>query len=96
MSRRRFLYTYDIADEKRLRRVFRVMKNFGDPVQYSVFICELNEREQVNLNGRLTAELNEREDQVLIVDMGSAEGDPGDRLDYLGRKLTQSPRIRIV
>jgi len=36
----RYLVTYDIADKKRLSRLFRFMKKQGVPVQYSVFLVE--------------------------------------------------------
>ncbi len=35
------LTTYDIADAKRLRRVARVCERFGERVQESVFLMEL-------------------------------------------------------
>jgi CRISPR-associated protein Cas2 len=34
----RYLVTYDIADPKRLGRLFRFLKKQGIPVQYSVFL----------------------------------------------------------
>ncbi len=36
-----YLVCYDISDEKRLRKVFKTMRNFGDHLQYSVFECQL-------------------------------------------------------
>jgi CRISPR-associated protein Cas2 len=33
------LVCYDICEPKRLRRVHKVMKGFGEPWQYSVFFC---------------------------------------------------------
>lgn len=38
----RYLVTYDIADPRRLSRVFRFLKKQGVPVQYSVFLLESN------------------------------------------------------
>jgi len=32
-----YLVCYDITDDKRLRRVFKSCKNYGDHLQYSVF-----------------------------------------------------------
>ena len=37
--RRRFLITYDISDDKRRNNVFKALRDCGDHVQYSVFIC---------------------------------------------------------
>jgi CRISPR-associated protein Cas2 len=36
----RYLVTYDIADPRRLGRLFRFLKKQGVPVQYSVFLVE--------------------------------------------------------
>jgi len=36
----RWLVTYDIADPKRLARLFKFLKKQGVPVQYSVFLVE--------------------------------------------------------
>ena len=35
--RTRYLLTYDIRDPRRLRRVHRVAKDFGEPLQFAVF-----------------------------------------------------------
>ena len=36
----RWIITYDIADKKRLPRVFKFLKKQGVPVQYSVFLVD--------------------------------------------------------
>ena len=41
-----YLVCYDITDDKRLRRVFKTCKNYGDHLQYSVFECDLNPKEK--------------------------------------------------
>ena len=38
----RWLVTYDIADPKRLARLFKFLKKQGVPVQYSVFLVEVS------------------------------------------------------
>ena len=35
-----YLVCYDIADDKRLRKVFKLMRGFGDHLQFSVFECQ--------------------------------------------------------
>lgn len=74
-----YLVCYDIADDKRLRRVFRVCSNFGDHLQYSVFECDLNPAEKVELETALNEVINNSEDQVIFVGLGPAEG-RGDRV----------------
>lgn len=74
-----YLVCYDIADDKRLRRVFKVCKNYGDHLQFSVFECDLSASERAQLEQRLGEIIEHTEDQVLFVALGPAEG-RGDRV----------------
>lgn len=69
-----YLVCYDIADDKRLRRVFKTCKNFGQHLQFSVFECDLSPRERVELEEGLGQIVNHDEDQVIFVALGPAEG----------------------
>src|ERR1039458_7005264 len=73
-----YLVCYDIADDKRLRKVFKTCSNFGDHLQFSVFECDLNPSEKIELESALTEIINHDEDQVIFVGLGPAEG-RGDR-----------------
>ena len=68
-----YLVCYDIADEKRLRRVFKVCKNFGDHLQFSVFECDLNPSEKIELETALEQIIQHDKDQVILVELGPAE-----------------------
>jgi CRISPR-associated protein Cas2 len=68
-----YLVCYDISNDKRLRKVFKTCRNYGDHLQYSVFECDLNEIEMVNLERELGEIINHIEDQVLFVALGPAE-----------------------
>jgi CRISPR-associated protein Cas2 len=92
--RTRFIVSYDIADPARLRRVYATMRGYGEWVQFSIFSCELNEREEVVLRALLAKEINETDDQVLFVDLGPADGRGGTAIRSLGRPL--SPRKRVL
>ena len=69
-----YLVCYDISNDKRLRRVFKTCRNYGDHLQYSVFECDLDEIELINLERELGEIINQVEDQVLFVTLGPAEG----------------------
>jgi CRISPR-associated protein Cas2 len=69
-----YLVCYDIVDDKRLRRVFKTCKNYGEHLQFSVFECDLNPREKVQLEQALNEIIHNDEDQVLFVSLGPAEG----------------------
>lgn len=74
-----YLVCYDIANDKRLRRVFKTCKNYGDHLQFSVFECDLNPAEKVDLERALNETIKNDEDQVIFVSLGPAEG-RGDRV----------------
>ena len=83
-----YIVSYDVCDPKRLRKVFKVMRGYGDHLQLSVFRCELTPRELVELRWKLTAIIHHGEDQVLFVNLGPAEG-RGDRvITALGKPYT--------
>lgn len=84
-----YLVCYDISDDKRLRRVFKIMRGWGDHLQYSIFECQLTPSDLVRLRGELAAEIHHTEDQVLFVNLGPAEG-RGDRvITALGKPYTR-------
>jgi len=69
-----YLVCYDIADDKRLRRVFKLCKNYGNHLQFSVFECELNPTEKVRMETGLGNLIDHAKDQVLFVSLGPSEG----------------------
>ena len=74
-----YIVCYDVSNDKRLRRVFKTCRNYGDHLQYSVFECDLNEAEMVSLQRELGEIINHVEDQVLFIALGPAES-RGDRV----------------
>ncbi len=90
--RNRYLVSYDICDDKRLRRVFKKMKAFGVHLQYSVFECDLSAREVAILKSAVDPLINHAVDQVLIVDLGPSDGRGKDCIEALG--LPYRPRER--
>lgn len=96
--RRRYLVTYDISDDKRRERVFKTLRDRGDHVQFSVFLCELNPREYALLKGQLQESVHQREDQVLILDLGLADNtfEIGQGLDCVGFAYSPPQRVMVV
>ncbi len=58
-----WMVAYDIVDNKQRSRVFNILKNCGEPVQYSVFECWLTRRQLDRVRERVKEHLGE-EDQV--------------------------------
>ncbi len=84
-----YLVCYDVADDKRLRRAFKTCRNFGDHLQYSVFECDLNPSEKIELEDALSKVINHDEDQVLFVALGPAEGRGNRGITALGLPSTK-------
>lgn len=74
-GRHRYVVAYDIRDPKRLRRVHKTVRAFGWPMQYSVFICDLDQMELVELRLALGAVMQHDVDSVALIDVG----DPTER-----------------
>ncbi|MGA2147836.1 MAG: CRISPR-associated endonuclease Cas2 [Bryobacteraceae bacterium] len=74
-----YLVCYDVCDDKRLRKVFQAMRNYGDHLQYSVFECQFTGLDLARCRAELSRIINHKEDQVLFVNLGPAEG-RGDRV----------------
>jgi CRISPR-associated protein Cas2 len=80
-----FIVCYDICDSKRLRRVYKTMRGFGEHIQYSVFLCRLAPMRFVALRAALEEIVAPREDQVLLIPLGSVEAGTIDKILAIGR-----------
>jgi len=89
--RKLYIVTYDISDPKRLRRVFKTMKGFGQHLQLSVFRCDLTEMERFEMIGALQELIHHDDDQVLLIDLGPSEG-RAHRVDSIGRPIPRERR----
>jgi len=96
MERRRYLVSYDVADDRRRTQVFTILTGAGDHVQYSVFFCDLNEREFVELRGRLRRVIHQREDQVLFADLGHAAHSLEAVIETIGKGYAPSVRAVVI
>jgi CRISPR-associated protein Cas2 len=92
----RYIVSYDISDEKRLRRIHRTMKGYGEPLQYSVFRCDLSASERVLMIEALSKIINHREDQIMLVDIGPADGRGRWSIETIGRAPDHDHADRIA
>ncbi|MDI2029507.1 CRISPR-associated endonuclease Cas2 [Saccharopolyspora sp. TS4A08] len=70
MARHRYLVAYDISDPVRLRRVAKTVEDYGERIQYSVFLCDLSRADLAELQWRLNRVIKTSADHVLFVDLG--------------------------
>jgi CRISPR-associated protein Cas2 len=94
--RHTYIVTYDICDPKRLRKVYKLMLGWGEHLQLSVFQCELNARELIELRAELAQLLRPSVDQVLFVDVGTVEGRSSEAITSLGVAYIDPERVAIV
>ncbi len=92
----RFIVTYDVCEAKRLRQVFKVLKGYGEHLQYSVFRCDLERADLARLKMDLLACLNCNEDQVLFIDIGPAAGRGREAVTSLGLSRPEEDDGAIV
>jgi CRISPR-associated protein Cas2 len=85
-ERNRYLLAYDIRQPRRLRRVHRVAKDFGEPLQYSLFVCDLTAVELLRLRSALLEEMKQTEDSVSIFDLGPPSGRGVRCIEFIGQR----------
>jgi CRISPR-associated protein Cas2 len=75
---------YDIREPKRLRQVHGAMKAFGYPLQYSVFVCDLDGMEKVRLREVMGRIMHLRQDSLAIIDLGDARTRGIECFEFMG------------
>jgi len=92
-----YLVAYDIACPKRYRKIYKSMCGHGNPLQYSVFRCELTKMELQHLKSLVWPILNLDHDRVMIVDLGPIEGRGDDCIEFWGEpKVAAQPRTATI
>jgi CRISPR-associated protein Cas2 len=95
MNEHLYLVTYDISDDRRWRRVFGLMKAYGQWVQLSVFQCRMTDRRRAELIQFLDGIINHREDHALVMDLGPAD-QVVPRVTSLGKEFTPLTRAPVI
>ncbi len=94
--RRCYLVCYDIRDPKRLRRVHKVLKGYGEAWQFSVFFCVLKDIARVRLQTDLEEQMNQKEDQAMILDLGPNEKEAREAATVIGQPLPEQDSSIVV
>lgn len=87
MSRRRYLVTYDIADPRRWRDVYDIVRCHGDRLQYSVYLCDLDRIEKIGLMSALRGVIDHGRDRIAIIDLGEPSALRGVVIEFMGTSL---------
>lgn len=85
MSRNSYLVAYDIrGDAKRLSKIHKSMLGFGYALQYSVFLCSLDQVELIYMKTEIGEIMNHKEDSIMIVSLGPSDTVIESHFDFLG------------
>jgi CRISPR-associated protein Cas2 len=90
-----YVISYDISDPKRWRLIFKLMKGYGEWLQLSVFQCRLSRTRVLEVEAALRERMNQREDHVLILDLGPAEN-VIPRVRSLGKQFAAVERTAVI
>lgn len=85
-QRTRYLLAYDIRNDGRLRRVHKVAKAWGDPLQYSLFVCDLTKAELLGMREELRNEMNLDIDSIGIFDLGPPTARGIECIEFIGAR----------
>lgn len=94
--RRCYFVCYDIRDSKRLRRVYKTMKGYGEHWQYSVFLCVLKDIDRVRMQSEIEDVINHKQDQVMIIDLGPDEANVRNSTTVIGQSLPEQETGTII
>lgn len=56
--------SYDIPDDKRRTKIHKILKSYGQWMQYSVFECDLSATEYAKLRSRLSKLVQPEQDSI--------------------------------
>ena len=91
------LVSYDICEPKRLQKVHSLMQGYGDGFQYSVFICQLSEKDSAILCEKLKDIINHEEDQVVLIRLGpTVKEDYDNTWTVLGKKISPKKSKELI
>lgn len=86
--RRYVIVSYDIGDPKRWRKVYKVVRGYGTHVQYSVFLCQLTEKDESELKQLLLDVIHHSADQVIFARLGTVQSKAAERnMSCIGRNF---------
>lgn len=94
--RHAYIVTYDVCEPNRLRRVYKYLLGQGEHIQLSVFRCELNDIELIQLRSELARLIHDSEDQVLLASLGPVQGRARTAIESIGKPYVDEERLAVV
>ncbi|MDN5338425.1 MAG: CRISPR-associated protein Cas2 [Thermotogaceae bacterium] len=67
ISKVAYIISYDISDTKKRNKVAKVLEEYGERIQYSVFICYLERKILFKLLERVTKLIDKTTDSIIAM-----------------------------
>lgn len=96
MAKNSFIVAYDIAEDRRRTRVYNYLRGWGDHLQYSVFRVVLSRIELARLRAAIHDLVDHSADQVLLFDLGPADGRARGSVVSIGLDYTHPERHAVI
>ena len=90
-----WLVVYDVTDDKRRTKIYKTLRGYGDHIQFSVFRCIVSDLQIAELRERLEGLVNHKEDQVLLVPLGSPDATRFKQWIAVGKSLEAAERTVV-
>lgn len=91
------LVSYDVAQdekgERRLRRVAKLLENYGQRVQFSVFECLVDPAQWIELKSKLLKEINAEYDSLRFYNLGA---NWQRKVEHIGQKEPLNPQGVLI
>jgi CRISPR-associated protein Cas2 len=95
MDEHLYVVAYDISDQKRWRKIFKLMHGYGEWLQLSIFQCRLSRKRHAELVATLDEIIHHDADHVVIMNLGLADK-VKPRVTSLGRNFEPVAREPII
>ncbi|AVM00001.1 CRISPR-associated endonuclease Cas2 [Gordonia iterans] len=92
----RLLVAYDIVDDRRRTRLANILQSFGDRIQFSVFLVDVTDAQEVRMRAKVNAEIDGRVDSVLFCRLGPTATTGSTSITYLGCRRTTTDDTDFV
>ena len=90
-----YIVAYDISDDKRWRKIFKILHGYGEWMQLSIFQCRLSAKGRAELESRLREVVKIGKDHLVIIDIGPARSVKL-RIESIGKDLDTIERKAVV
>lgn len=96
-TRRFFVVSYDIANDRRRNKVADLLLSYGDRIQFSVFVVISRPANLARMRTSLKELINPAEDSIAIFDLGVYTNTTRDRLmTFIGQAKPTTPTDVII